>query len=106
MATKPLQKNSMLKTLQKKKRVNYMYQASPEVCMIGLRKNIGIFIIYLPVSSVLYLSFFSPVRHSDVAEHCYMMFYRQGNNNQTDQEDETEGLEREGFEIYGLEIEV
>ncbi len=82
------------------------YQASPEVCTIGLRKNIEIFIIYFPVSSVLCVSFFSPVRQSLVAEHCYMMFYRQGNNNQTEQGDKTEGLEREGLEIDGLEIEV
>jgi hypothetical protein len=31
-----------------------------------------------------------------------MQFYRLGNNNQTDQGDETEGLEREGLEIEGL----
>ncbi len=82
----------------------YRDQASLEVCTIGLRKNTGIFVIYL--SSVLCLPDFSPVRQYVVAEHCYMMFFMQGNNNQTDQEDETKGMERVGLEIDGLEIEV
>ncbi len=37
------------------------------------------------------------------AEHCFLLFYRAGNNNQTDQGDETEGLEMEGLEGKKLE---
>jgi hypothetical protein len=33
-------KNQYAENIAKKKRVNYMYQASPEACTIGLRKNI------------------------------------------------------------------
>jgi hypothetical protein len=42
---------------------------------------------------------------SVLAEHCYMQFYRLGNNNQTDQGNETEGLKMEVLEWEGLERE-
>ncbi len=39
---------------------------------------------------------------SVVEEHCSLLFYRLGNNSQTDQGDETEGLEIDGLERKGM----
>ncbi len=60
--------------------------------------------IYRYLRSVLYLSFVSPVRRCGTLLYD-VLFYRQGNDNQTDQGDETsetEGLGREGLEIDGF----
>jgi hypothetical protein len=40
-----------------------------------------------------------------VAEHCYLLFQRLGNNNETDQGDKTEGFDGEGLKRYILERE-
>jgi hypothetical protein len=56
--------------------------------------------------SFIYLVYFvclSTVRQSVVADHCYLLFYRQGNNQQTDQEDDTKGLDGEGLEMEEFE---
>ncbi len=48
---------------------------------------------------VYHVFVFSSCLSSIVAEHCCMLFYRHGNiKNQTDQGDETEGLEMDGLE--------
>jgi hypothetical protein len=43
---------------------------------------------------------------SVVAEHCYMLVYRLGNSNQTDQGDETEGFEMEEWRREGGREEI